>query len=787
MKKKLAALLLGAALLGGCSAYKEISPEPEIISRIDGYVQIKEKDKNFKLEKGKKYYLVFPKPSDAGVYLMIENNIKPFAEYYFSNKFLKDAGYEKIADITPADKHLSVFPLDTLHRKFYWIIENVGKDTLLYAKYRYVESWRFGFERDFAKEKALFETVRVEREKYREVDLSQKLTDLQAKLNSLQTKFDTLAALRKRAAALEKYFPRENRTAKDYDYKAYLIFTNEAEEEFLFQKKSLSLLTTIVELKKTENQPELFLQSIPVFYDFLTSKTSIDNSLKNKVKEIIASRLESIEKYYEKEILKKIDSEPFNLYPPLETVENLYRETYGFVPQSFLKYKNFFENFDRKAEELQEYFSYEQKLKKYLAKAPKWLPNRYFDKALKILNKMAENLPDARTSSLGGFKQYTCVTILTEKIKRIKRSLRKYERELKEANFVVAQINRLKKEGAYDEIISLLKANSALSFLQNHYTFLDKDYVIRAVKRIDADFDRKNWAKAESEIKKLALFDKFLKPAKIKAYRDSLANARNMRLFKLVSLYTKARIDSVTEANLGAYENLEEIYSEKVFAPLYVFTFDTRGEEYVKQKNSEIRRYIEKAEYYDYPEKSILKLYDEILRDKNTRGVEKARAVLFHGKFYRGSNKRVKNIIDEFNPNIAKTIRTAKTYRKLYVLPATDNPAGKNTYKFRIQLKIPTEARFPVYEINIKLPKEIAQNAAHAKWYDKITLNGTEIKNEGRIKIIAPSDENDYECKISPVQMNTDGKNILEVTFTFPSYKIYEISVMAQKPLIRKN
>ncbi len=787
MKSKLMIITTVALLLAGCSSYKELSPEPEINPKINGYIKIKDGKENFELEKGKKYYLAFKKPVRDNVYLMIKNNIKPFSEYYFTGKFLKEPGYKVIPHLTATEKELSVFPLDTLHKKFYWVIEKIEKDTILSAEYRYIESWRFGFERDYQKDFSLFNKVKIDREKYSEVNLSRKLTDLQSKLNQLRTKFDTLTALRQRAAAMEKYFPSEYRTAKDYDYKKYLIFENDVEEEFLFQKKSLSLLSAIVELKKTENQPELFLQNIPTFYNFLKNSATVDKSLKNKVKEIIASRLLEAEKFYEKTIIKKVDTEPFEMSPPLDEVANLYKEVNGFVPQSFLKYKEFFESFDKKANELKNYSEYEKQLKDYLSRAPKWIPERYFNKALNILNKMAENLPEVHPSSFGDFKNYTCVTILTAKAKKIKRGFRKFEREIKEANFVVAQINNLRKEGAYDEIISLLKNNTALVFLRKHYAFLDYDFLKNEEKKINGFLNEKNWARAENEIRKLSEFNRFLNEKEMTKRRDSLAVTKADRLFRLVKIYTQARIDSVLQTQTGAYENLDSLYLGKVFAPDFVFSFDPRGNEFVEQRNNELESYVNKIKFYEFPEKSILKLYNEILRNSNSDGVPKARAILYHARFYRGSNKKVKNIIDEFNVNVAKTIKQAKVYRKLYALPVTDNAKGENIYKFRVVLKIPTQAQFPVYEINIKLPEEIAKNAANQKWYEKITLNGEELKNEGRIKIIAPTASNDYECKISPVQMDAGGRNILEVTFKFPSYKIYEISVMAQKPLIRKN
>jgi hypothetical protein len=46
---------------------------------------------------------------------------------------------------------------------------------------------------------------------------------------------------------------------------------------------------------------------------------------------------------------------------------------------------------------------------------------------------------------------------------------------------------------------------------------------------------------------------------------------------------------------------------------------------------------------------------------------------------------------------------------------------------------------------------------------------------------------NNYEAQISPVQMDKDGRNVLEVRFKYPAYKIFKVSVMAQKPIIKKN
>jgi hypothetical protein len=103
--------------------------------------------------------------------------------------------------------------------------------------------------------------------------------------------------------------------------------------------------------------------------------------------------------------------------------------------------------------------------------------------------------------------------------------------------------------------------------------------------------------------------------------------------------------------------------------------------------------------------------------------------------------------------------REAREYR-VYALPVTSNKSGTNQYMFRIRLNIPSDAQFPVFDINIKLPPEVAQKASATRWYDEITINKKPIKNEGRFRITAPMAANDYESLITPVQMDKAGNNI---------------------------
>ncbi|MDO5576929.1 MAG: hypothetical protein Q4F84_07600, partial [Fibrobacter sp.] len=128
----------------------------------------------------------------------------------------------------------------------------------------------------------------------------------------------------------------------------------------------------------------------------------------------------------------------------------------------------------------------------------------------------------------------------------------------------------------------------------------------------------------------------------------------------------------------------------------------------------------------------------------------------------------------------------AKKYRRVFALPVNDRRAN-NKYVIRMYIDIPTDAKFPVFDVNIKLPKEIAENAGSRQWYESITVNKVPVKNEGRFTITAPSASNDYECQISPVQMNKEKANILEITFKHNTFKAQPVSIMVQKPIIKKN
>jgi hypothetical protein len=295
------------------------------------------------------------------------------------------------------------------------------------------------------------------------------------------------------------------------------------------------------------------------------------------------------------------------------------------------------------------------------------------------------------------------------------------------------------------------------------------------------------WAFAESRLRTINDEILYRNPYGIADERRLLLSRLQDNLFYAVKDASRQRADMFAKTHESTVENISALYNDSAFVPVYQLTFSSTGQADLVQKRKEIEGYLDQLKYYQFPSNSIKALYREFTKNVNVGGVEKARAIAEHGKFYRGDDKQVKGLVDECDVNVAKWIVKPKEYRKLYALPVSSNKQGANEYMFRIRLQIPSEAEFPVFDVNIKLPQEIAENAGRQQWYDVITINGRPIKNEGRFTITSPTPDNGYESQISPVQMDKEGRNILEVRFTYPAYKVLEVSAMAQVPIIRKN
>jgi hypothetical protein len=135
---------------------------------------------------------------------------------------------------------------------------------------------------------------------------------------------------------------------------------------------------------------------------------------------------------------------------------------------------------------------------------------------------------------------------------------------------------------------------------------------------------------------------------------------------------------------------------------------------------------------------------------------------------------------------VPKIFTKPSEYRKFFVLPVTSSKKGTNDYILRLELEIPSDAEFPIFDINVTVPREFAQNPERP-WFQEISINKKPIKNEGRFHITAPTSSNNYESQITPIQIEKGGNNIFEIKLKYAGFRVFEVSVMAQKPIIRKN
>lgn len=60
--------------LVGCAAFKQLEPEPPVISGEGKYIELKDDDESFELDKGKQYYIEFPSIMEENFYLLVNVN-----------------------------------------------------------------------------------------------------------------------------------------------------------------------------------------------------------------------------------------------------------------------------------------------------------------------------------------------------------------------------------------------------------------------------------------------------------------------------------------------------------------------------------------------------------------------------------------------------------------------------------------------------------------------------------------------------------------------------------------
>jgi hypothetical protein len=446
----------------------------------------------------------------------------------------------------------------------------------------------------------------------------------------------------------------------------------------------------------------------------------------------------------------------------------------------------FIKTYNERANSLSDLNGQLKLLNNELGTAVTWPHNTFYADKRGVLSSLKYEIPPSEVASFGKFKSYNCVQSLSESIKSTNNQIHSLDYKFQRAENLVPQINMLRNQGNYSEILRLLKQNSDIGFLLAQYKEIDELTMTQHRQAISKELKKNDFSIAEIELKKFDQNNNFLNTKEIMPRKNKLVRAYEDSLVNKIETVSLNRANQFIQENKTTVDQVDSLYSNPALYPAYVLTYATTPVG-VLSKNKQLAEKMSFLRHQKFPETAIEALYRSFTDAIYEKGVEKARAIVVHGGYYKGENNKFKNLVAECDPTASKWLTKPKEYRKLYALPITNNLRGSNQYMVKINLQIPSEAVFPIYDVNVKLPQEVAKHAGSKQWYDTIYFNQKVLKNEGRFTITAPDPDNDYIAQITPLQVNKTGNNVIEIRFEYNAFKVLEISVMAQKPIIKKN
>jgi hypothetical protein len=734
--------LLAAMTVAGCATFKELTPDPPLSPAERGYIELKNDDKSFTLDEGKQYFIKFPPPPADNFALVLTIRPKRQLSTYLTWTFDDGKGpIEKIPDDAAANDSLSVYSLHSSPTPYYWVVDSVRADALLAMTYRYVPRWRYSFENRYAAMRATLEAHRVDRASYLGNPGAPAIENVNqvAEIAAVSEHLKAIMATNEEMSAVAALFPPDIAAARDTDYVRFVELQRGVEDELQFQKGYLSALSFFRDERATAGNTRAFLEKAGDFSDFLTSKEKIPPALVDKAQRIVSGRLKDVVPYYEAQLRTKNSIAPLRPAPPIEPVEQLYGALGRGLPSDVKTLFDYIRRFNVEAEGLQKASARLRAITSSIDKTVSPPAAEFYTKTAAAAGDVIAGLPESRVVTDPTYRDLAVGGLLTLETGKV-------------------------REQATD-----IKG------------------LFEGAGQVAADVAAQQWSRAEQEIRGLSQGPSGENFATAARYRDRIQKWFELDLFNGVRKATKDRLDAFVKLNLGSFDDVQRLYADSAFLPVHVITFSTQGEPQAAKYRALIQGDIDQVKHYEFPDNAIRILYKDFSRDMSSQGVERARAIVAHGAMYRGTDKQIASMISECDPAVAKWISKPKDYRRILALPTTSNKNGVNEYLVRIRLNISSDAQFPVFDVNIRLPKEIAESAGRSQWYEQITINKNPIKNEGRFRITSPTADNGYETQITPVQMDKEGANILEIRFKKGAFKVYEFSAMAQVPIMKKN
>ncbi len=774
--------------IAGCSVYTELKPKPELSGMEQGNKNLRRDKKNFDLKRNNKYFIRFPKAPDPHFYLVLHFRDKSSLLQTLATEFnQKQRVVSAISDQTHQPDSVSVFAVDSSAAQYFWVIDSVLADHPLDMSYRYVPVWRYQYEIKSAEMKNSLTAHSIDSSNYHNLNTSFHFEkfDYDGEIRLIQKNTavleDVLAALEE----IKKTFPSAILSSDDPAYLDYTELRSRLETELKFQSAYLKVVDMFSAEYKSRGDTRAFIGVLPKINSFFENHSLFEANVMLEAKTVVNRRLKEISEYYLAYIRQKNNTQPV----PLEIgqVEILHRLCNGSVADEFRSIAEFVAAFNQYAEPLQDVPFRIAKIRTDEQQGPPWPDDTFYPHLTAAVTALKNKVSDIPISVFRSFQSEHCVSLLITETGAYRQTLTELETQFAKASEAVRQVNVIKNHSTYREVIRVLKKNKELAFLLAHYADADDLSLNQQKSLIEGSLRDSNWALCENSLAALYADQEFMNYAAVKEKKMFLVREMENSLHTQVERLSVKRAGDFITASLLATDNIDAMYQNEAFTPVHEIRFSTLGEKEAARRKQALSAKLQDIRTDLFPSSAVEALYKNFTANISQNGVAKARAVAKHGFFYKGKDRKILNLIAECDTRIAKWITKAASYRKFYVLPVTDNAKGENEYLFRLNVQIESDAEFPVFDVNVRLPEEVSRSASRQQWYREITINKKPIRNEGRFTISAPTSENGYESVITPVQMNKGTDNILEVRFNHASFKVFEISVMAQKPLIKKN
>ena len=781
--------------LMGCGAYSELKPKPPIASAEGDYIELTkarsdEKIEQFQLKAKKQYFVVFPGPTVSNSYLVLRNDQQALMSTYLTaTKPKKKGAGTRMRDMSEDTAGASAFAVSGA-TTYYWVAETVSQDLTLTLDYRYVPIWRYTFETKRDEFNDRLRQNQIGRDNYLALggdfhfdtgyDYNSEIGQIDAanvNLQSLDSEFRDLASV----------FPPAILNSDDRAYQDYTQLRRQLDDELAFQSNYREVLTTFQKESSSRGNMQAFLNLAPDFLDFLGRADQLPEGVVREGQTVFGNRLGGTVGFLEQQIAAREDINPIQFSFNLDSVSGLYRASGQNPPSRFLGLAGFIGNFNREAGRVTPALERLAQAETYGNAQHTWPSNTHYSEALGILSELSSLVPNTDSISFDGYDHFRCVSRLNEELSRIGSQRTRLNRDYNEAQGVVRQVNVFRPQREYRSVVQLLTSHRRLGFLMQQYSSVDQLSLEQQQTAIEVALQEQAWQNAETQLRGLYDDNVFLRPNSIAGTKRATVERLEGRLSTAVELGSKQRVDAFVDENKLSIDGVEDLYVDPVFMPVHKLTFTSGDAASLARRNEDVQGYLDSLKTDVFPAAAIPEIYRSFVRDLSNRGVEKARAIIVHGAHYKGNDRRLKNLVAECDPYTPKWITKPTEYRKIYVLPTSTNQNGENQYLLRLNVRIPTEAKFPVFDVNLRLPESVASEATTQQWYDYITLNKEELKPQGRFTITAPTASNNYEAQLTPVQMKANENNILELQFSHPSFQVFEVSTMSQRPIMRKD